>query len=477
MNTQVLLCSSPPVHPIEPAAHVSEIDNLCRQPELIAEYANGADRLVLALHRDDYALAEVQAQARLLRLDPFGVQIVHVEGEPSATFGVTLSGLMARAEAFTGSKPDHAKAVFPRRLSRRTLLTVPKPEYTAVPDVDRQTCVAADGCRACVDVCPQDAYRWNAGRVVFNKDACEPCGRCVTGCPVGAVTNPTVAPAQVRAQLEAIVLTSVDPVGISFVCRRGRAELPDWWHAIEVPCTAMVPGSWLVATLMLGAAAATALPCGPTGCPLEQDATSGAAVGFARALLTKVGENPDRVPRAVDHQELLSPIEPVSLDDPFGPQGPVEVVLALMSPGDRRSVLELDHPGAPTGIVEINADTCTACLACATTCPTDALGQDFTADRLTLSFDAARCCACGQCISRCPEIKRDAISMTRRVDTRLLGLGPQVVHESPVSRCVSCGSPVASVATLDRLDTLLGPEHAGTMEYLSTRCLDCRGKW
>jgi ferredoxin len=239
----------------------------------------------------------------------------------------------------------------------------------------------------------------------------------------------------------------------------------------------MVPGTWLVATLLLGASAATALPCGETGCPLGQDPLTRERVWFARSLLAQAAADPNHVPAVPGPHYPLDPIKPMVLEDPFGLHGPAEVVLALMASMDRGSTIEFDHPAAPMGRIDINYQTCTSCMTCATTCPTEALSQDFKDDNLRLSFNASLCTGCGQCISRCPEVARSAISLRTGVNSRLLSTGSQVVHESAVSRCESCGEPVAPQATLERLGALLGSGSEATMEYLSTRCLDCRGKW
>jgi ferredoxin len=478
MNAKTLVCISPGGDRVPADSNLIEVEDLCRQPSLIVEHAAGADRLVLALHRDDYGLAEIQAQTRLLGLDPFGVQIFHLDGSPGAELGIALVGLAERAKAFAGSKPEHAKASFPNRLSRRSLLTLPKPEYIAAPFVDQEICAAADGCQACADVCPQEAYQWAGGRIRFDKDACQPCGRCVTACPTGAISNPTVTAAQLRAQIEAIIAAASGPIGIAFACQRGRPRLPSiGWQAVEVPCTAMVPGTWLVAPLLLGASAATALPCGETGCPLGQDLLTREQVWFGRSLLAQAAADPNHVPMVPGPHYALDPINPMVLDDPFGLHGPTEVVLALMASSGRGSTIEFDHPAAPMGRIEINPETCTSCMTCASTCPTEALSHDFRNDNLRLSFDASLCTACGQCISRCPEVTRGAISLIPGVNSRLLSAGSQVVHESAVNRCESCGEPVAPEATLERIGALLGSEGEATMDYLSKRCLDCRGKW
>ena len=92
--------------------------------------------------------------------------------------------------------------------------------------VDHDTCAAADGCRACADVCPRDAYRWHQGRIHFSKDICDPCGRCVAICPTEAIENPAATPAMLEAQISALLAGSTAPLGILHVhdCLRAGVD-------------------------------------------------------------------------------------------------------------------------------------------------------------------------------------------------------------------------------------------------------------
>jgi ferredoxin len=296
------------------------VDELCRHPEVITDLEEEVTGLVLFLHGEEMALAEVQASIRAAGLDPLGVPILEIAefADDPQRLGIAAAGAAARAAAFRGSEPAHAKPVFPTRLTRRSLFTIPKPAYTSAPTINTTVCAAGDGCKMCVGVCPQDAYRWVEGRIVYDKDACEPCGRCVTACPTGAITNPAAMPVALAAQIEAITIAAAGPAGIVFRCSRGVAErLPDGWFGVEVPCTGMMTAPWVVAPLLLGAAQVAALPCAATGCDRNLDGASSEAVAFARDVLAALTVAPDRV--ATDIPPLThDPLPAVPVDDPFG---------------------------------------------------------------------------------------------------------------------------------------------------------------
>ena len=199
VSTVVLLCSGgvPELNGFSDALAGHVVAHLCQEPERIRDLAAGGDRLVLGLCGTRFSLGAVQREARRAGYDPLGVEIVDLDaaaGDPGR-LAVMVGAAVARAVAFAGSGPEHAKLTLAAQTSRRALLTFSLPEYVAAPDVDHDLCAARRGCRACVDVCPQGAISLEGGRITHDRNVCEPCGRCVTACPTGATENPAATPA------------------------------------------------------------------------------------------------------------------------------------------------------------------------------------------------------------------------------------------------------------------------------------------
>ena len=179
---------------------VVAIPGLCREPGRVGQFVDGIDRVVLLLHPDKYDVPTVQRALRSIDVDPLGAQIMDVRDEVDpCDLVASVAGLQARATAFRASKPEQAKPVLPDAITRRGFLRPPAPSYMAAPAITQKTCAAGNGCRACVDVCPRGAYRWNAGRISYDKDLCLPCGQCVTACPTGSIENPSLTPPMLEA--------------------------------------------------------------------------------------------------------------------------------------------------------------------------------------------------------------------------------------------------------------------------------------
>jgi hypothetical protein len=54
--------------------------------------------------------------------------------------------------------------------------------------------------------------------------------------------------------------------------------------------------------------------------------------------------------------------------------------------------------------------------------------------------------------------------------------GRRELRRDSLPRCERCGKAIAPSAMLERITSMLGPEHSAVSELLSTRCLDCRGR-
>ncbi|MGI9610664.1 MAG: 4Fe-4S binding protein, partial [Acidimicrobiia bacterium] len=419
MSVAVLACTDRPALLPDDSDAIG-IAALCEFPEQLAHRIDDAERVVLLLHESRYGLAEVQKVLRSVDIDPLGVEILEIPTDTEEfDVGRALAGLRARAAAFTGSQPEHAKPVLRGEVTRRGLFQPPQPVYLAAPLVDHGVCAAADGCRACATACPQDAYRWHQGRIHFNKDMCEPCGRCVAACPTEAISNPVVAPNMIAAQTAALVSDNETSVGLRFVCSRAR-QVPQQpgWQGISVPCTGMVPGSWLITAVLMGASAVTIATCSTTGCELGHDEQGAAAIDFARSALEAAGLDPSPVPITPGDDQLQPPIAKLEFDAPFTRHGDVEVMLALNAQSEGE--LDFAHAASSLGVVSINAEACTLCAQCAQTCPTGAITADYEGETVALSFAAASCTNCNQCTIACPEIERDAIRVDGRVAAALL---------------------------------------------------------
>ena len=478
-TTAVLLCGdgAPAVDGwAPPGARVAP--RLCGEPQHIATLAEGADRLVLGLCGGRFSLGPVQREARRAGFDPLGVEIVDLDacaGDPRR-LGVVLAGAVARAEAFAGSGPEHAKLEFPTRTSRRALLTFALPEYVAAPAIDHGRCAADRGCRACVDVCPQKALTLVGGRVLYDRSVCEPCGRCVPACPTGATQNPGATVPMVEAQVRSLVESPDGPPGprgIVYRCRRATVpETAPGWYAVTLPCTGMVTAGWLLAPLLLGAGSVAVRPCSDAGCPLAQDAVVAERVAWCRRLLAALSLAPERVTTDPDAAAPAEPLGVRPLVDPFGPVGTAGVLAALADAAGTAEA-RIGGDAAPVGVVDVDRDACTGCGTCAATCPTGALLVADADGSRSLTFDANLCVACGACARRCPERDRGAIAVHAVVDVRRLREGRTVASTSELVPCRSCGATVAPAPLLARIAALVDDERLAAA--LTTRCQDCRG--
>jgi ferredoxin len=437
-----------------------------------------ADRLVLGLCAGRYSVGDVQREVRRAGLDPLGVEIFDLDdaGGESDRLELMLAAAAARAEAFAGSRPEQAKLTFPRHTSRRALVTFSLPEYQAAPAIDESRCAAARGCRACVEVCPRGAIRFVGGRVRHDRTICEPCGRCITACPTGAVENPAITPAQVEAQVRALLdrsIGSAGPRGIVYRCRRSdRAETAPGWYPVTVPCTGMLTPAWLLAPLLLGAGSVAARPCGAGGCLLSLDDVVLERVAWCQAFLAEAGGSPTRLTTDPDIGAPLDPLSGATLVDPFGPLGAAGVLVAVAETTGSDD-LQFNHPDSPLGLVEIDPLTCTGCATCATACPTGALIGGDEVERRSITFEPSRCIACGLCLRRCPEVGQGAIRVRPVVDVRRLREGPTRLFESDLVTCRLCGGPLAPAALLTRIGGLIDDDRI--MAVVGGSCLSCRG--
>ncbi len=453
-------------------SHVVAVDDLCARPrQLELVVSPDETSVLLALHGSEFDLGRVQAALRHMGFDPLGVGMLDLERVVDGAIEVGLAALAARTACYPGSRPEQVKLLRSTRTTRRAFLAPGPPSYTGAPRIDETCCVAGDGCRTCVDACPVDALSWSGGAIDYDKSTCMTCGVCLTTCPTGAVVNPIATPAALEAEIRTVLSDVSEPIGIRFVCRMGHVAAEPGWYQVEVPCTGMLTVGWLLAPLALGASAVSSVTCEASGCRAGLSRRTVATQEDAATVLVAMGIDPARLDgRSNDFARLHASSEPV-----LGAGSTQRVIAHLHQhstsvPG----FVALDH--GDVGTIEIDVSACTACVMCASVCPTDALGSSHDPDAVRIDFDPRSCVACGQCIKVCPEIDRGAIRLTRGFDPGDWQHGRRELRNEPTARCELCGKPVAPAAMLDRISGLLGDEHAGTLALIGKRCIDCRGR-
>lgn len=494
----VLLCSDLGEHGIDPHALASRInqsrsgakaevfEHLCREPSLAeSRLATIApDSLVVGFCHVRSVGAAIEAAARRAGLSPLAVQALPLGAicgqQPSATDrgGLLLQSAIARARAFPGARPEHLKPSLRKRrgrATRRSLFSFASLTYRPVPRVEPTACMAASGCAQCVPACPADALRWTGGEIELQRDSCTSCGACVLGCPWRAIEMPGWSPVEIEAQIESL-LASDDGASIVFVC--ADAPIPAGeWLPVPVRCVGGLPVAALLAPLAHGAAAVAVAAC---ACRSSRQPDIWPRIEYSRALLAALGlpeervqllqvDGDDRLPSPPAFRPLLSSVDgrPLRISGP-GAGAAAITRLALLA---GRPDLRLEHPSAPTGLVAIDAEVCTACGTCATACPAGALTSVESDRSVAMEFIPARCLACGRCVDVCPERAQGAITMERVTDITALAGSGHVLLRQDVAYCRACGGPVAASGVLKRIAGVLGTQFdPRTMAELCPAC-------
>ncbi len=465
--TTIFVCCDEPNPAVDltvPGAEVVQLDELCAKPrQIIPLVAEEETKLVFMIHRRHTNLGAIQAAVRELGLDALGIGVVDLaeltDGQQSA---LACRAKLARMSRYEGSAPEQVKLMPAERNTRRTFLSVGPPVYVGAPMINHDICTASDGCRICALRCPVGALDWGKGSMRYDVNTCVACGICVTACPVSATRNPVVDPATVETEISAVVDLATEPIGIRYRCRDSSVQGEPGWHIVEVPCTGMLTLTWLLGPLLHGAMAVDAVACDQGGCRL----------GNGRRL-EEVWSDFELVLGSMP-QPLACAKPTSSIVNGWLSMPPGHVLAELLSGEGESASLELR--AADVGLVSVDEAVCTACEMCCKICPTDALRSSMDGSGIHISFDHRACVGCEQCVGTCPERDRGAISVTHRFDSLEWVAGPKEVRHEPTPSCEVCGRPVAPAAMLDRIREMLGDDSSATVDLISRRCVDCKGR-
>lgn len=371
--------------------------------------------------------------------------------------------------------------------------------------IDPDACTRAhdSGCQACVLACPQQAITVGGQHQAPGVDpaACIGCGVCVPACPTGAVGGVGTPPERItRTATE-----SEGDLTIRCGALAGHtSDSPEdeggerfgvWCLASLHHETIAAAASWLEPgkTLTLQHADCDRCPIG-AGTGVRDQTARGSALAARIAPDRDVvieraeppspaeeqmppageepGEEPDRsrralfgkrrprrarrnrpepivTPEKLSRRALITggrqpepePAPDASHPAPASspPRVPVTQPGAVTEP---RGALLAAAPGAPVPR-PYAADGCTACRACSTICPTDALGWSDIDRRHILAVDAQSCIGCNECVRVCPEevlALACPVSEYREMHSPAF---PRIVTRVTTPGCTRCGEPLA----------------------------------
>lgn len=488
--------------------HVEIVPDLCKQTDRTLKNVSqrGVERLVLGLCSRVSAEHEFQGWARRAGLDPYSFELIdlhrwaHDNGssQDMEEAVLLLKAAVERLQAFKGSDPEQLKMKIlyeERKLSRRSLVSLPPWAYEAVPSVKMESCLGHDQCGLCVDACPVDAIEKVSGELTVNKLECKTCGLCQAACPVGAFNFPGSGLDQYEAEIPALL--SQGSRGLVIACRRtgetlegsnGRSPLPAGWLPIEVPCMGAVTPGWILQALAGGASSVALLSCGEY-CRMSQGSIVDKRVDYIQEMLGLLGvDSPkervmtvpakssalagalDDAPSLKSINGRMSPSDLTLIE----PAATAEAIVKLVNEKEAVKDPSLTHDASPMGLVRINKETCTTCGSCASFCPTAALDVVEEDEKLVLTYDTLSCVNCGRCAPVCPE--SNTISVEGTTDLVAIMKGRATIKEEGVARCKNCGRPIAPTAMLNRIQSMLDDNDSSEelVKALTELCSDCR---
>ncbi len=488
--------------------HVEIVPDLCKQTDQTLESVSqrNVEKLVLGLCSRVSAEDEFQGWARRAGLDPYSFELIDLQrwahddesSQDEEEAILLLKAAVERLQVFKGSDPEQLKMKIlyeKRKLSRRSLVSLPPWAYEAVPTVKAESCLGGDQCGLCIDACPVDAIESLSRSPTIDKIECKTCGLCQAACPAGAFDFPGSSLDQYEAEIPALL--SQGSRGLVITCRKegealrsdnGRSPLPAGWLPIEVPCIGAVTPGWVLQALASGASSVALLSCGER-CRMDQDSIVDKRIGYIQEMLgllgvdrpkdrvMKVPATSDKLARALEGAPRLKPIDAKMKPDDLTlvePAATAEAVVMLVDEKMAAKDPSLSHDASPLGMVKISTETCTVCGACASHCPTEALKVVETDDQLLLTYDSVSCVNCERCVPACPE--KDTISVTGTTDLSAILMGRVTVKEGEIARCKECGQPIAPTAMLDKIQSKLAETHKSEklVKVLTELCVDCR---
>jgi len=369
------------------------------------------------------------------------------------------------------------------KISRRELLKLVLPHYEVVPFIEPALCRGSQECGLCLDACPLEAVKVEAGEVIIDTTGCSGCGACVEVCPHRAIIYPTFSLEALDKEMEDLLSPKnidIVPRMIAAVCQRclpvdtqdkGRQfSYPAGVLSLAIPCLAMV-SPWLILRAFDMGAQGFALISGRGKCRSGFDSTHWQEnVRFVHELLDcwgigeerikvfeAVGDEPGSIEKELtEFAAEIAGLAPTRLrhsEPTLLPSQGLRLPALIKGVGNKlnSSSKGVVLAGAvPLGKVELDRTRCTGCGLCALNCPTEALviSSSGETDAYQLLFRHEACVACGRCVEVCPE---KCLRLKSILELDRLYCPPTVLCEDVIVRCSRCGSPIGPRTMIDNV--------------------------
>ncbi len=392
-----------------------------------------------------------------------------------------------KREGYLRADPNHAPSVAAAVLEASHLIgTFEKPLYVRLePSLCAHSRAEKPACSNCLNVCPTGAITSAGEHVAIDPMVCAGCGSCASVCPSGAITYDAPSVDVLFRRLTTLASTYRKAGGtqarlmvhdarhgremIALAARFGRG-LPADVIPFEIDALASFGHAEMLAALATGFSNVSIL-MPPKG---EREVIEG-QIELANAMSGAAGI------------KMIEPADPDALTDilysdagtpaacePILPQGSRRQVARLAAKALQPDVDVVALPdGAPYGAVVVDTEACTLCLACASLCPSGALGDN--ADLPQLRFQEDACLQCGLCTNVCPE---NAITLKPQADLTDDAFTQRVLNEEEPFACIECGSLFGVKSTVERISKQLAGSHpmfeSSDAAKMIKMCENCR---
>ena len=311
----------------------------------------------------------------------------------------------------------------------------------ASPDLFGERCVhalsATASCRACVDVCPEDAWLLRDDVLGLDTERCDGCGLCAAVCPEGAIVHGH----------EPAVLVGPDDATAFAACERTELTPDDGviscLHSLHLRDVLRL---YRQGVRQLVLAYGDCESCSRGCAPRLDDLLDALNLALASHDLAPITVRRCAVPAWQDdiaeaHQNATGPKAArrgflrwavgTAVDDGFRLAGLLAHEQAEFTAAGALLPVRRDEGLLPF-VPAIDAVACHGCDACARLCPHAAIRLEQSGSGAQYTIEAEPCSGCGLCVDVC-----DAGAVT----VRQWRPGPSTPIQLERGRCRSCGAP------------------------------------